>query len=146
MLVRVILISFDMLFTPSGSFFHSMYFDENLVSFSHYDFLSHFPEVTPICVPPCESPFLCIGMFTSHLLHPYCTVGHLWPPSIIPQGGPISVLHLSFHPCSQHDNLFPYIEHFPLAWLTIMEFLLSSFLTPKWMKRSSSMISSFHAR
>ena len=49
----------------------------------------------------------------------------------------------SYHPCSQH-NLFPYIEHFLLSWVTIMEFLLSSFLTPKRMKILLITLASFH--
>ena len=59
---------------------------------------------------------------------------------------PHQVFHCSsYHPCSQH-NLYRIIEHFLLAWLTITEFLLISFLTPKRMKIFSNTLTSFHTR
>ena len=56
---------------------------------------------------------------------------------------PSIFLSYSYHSCSQH-NPFPYIKHFVLACLTITEFLLSFFLTPKRMKRLPSTLTSFH--
>ena len=64
------------------------------------------------------------GMFKSHLLNPYCT-DDLWTTIHYPDMG-----HHLFH----HDRL------------TILEFILSSFLTPKIMKTLPSTTTSFFAR
>ena len=94
--------SFGTSFRPPRSVFCPLSFDETLVSCSYYDFLVYSLEVTLICVPSRESPLVCIGMFTSHSFHP-CKVNHFLPPSIVSQGGPISVLH--FMPISHVHNI-----------------------------------------
>ena len=44
-----------------------------------------------------ELPSACIGMFKNHLLHPWCTIGHLWPPSNVLPWVTTSAPDLSYH-------------------------------------------------
>ena len=88
-------------------------------------------RATLVCVPLshqlvclcCNLSHACIGMSKSHMLNPYCMYD-LCTTVHYPDMG--------HHLC--HHN-----------WLTILEFLLSSFLTPKRMKRWSSAAASFPA-
>ena len=87
------------------------------------------PRATSVCVPlPHRLTCLCrdlsracIGMFKSHLLRPYY-VDDLW-----------TTVH---HPDMEHRLCHR-------NRLTILEFLLSSFLTPKRMKRSRAKLLPF---
>ena len=98
---------------------------------SHICSLDLCPRATSVCVPlphglAClyrDLSHACIGMSKSHLLNPYCT-DDLWTTIHYPDMG-----HLLCH----------------RNWLTILEFLLSSFLTPKRMKRLPSVADSFPA-
>ena len=89
-------------------------------------------RATSVCVPSlhrfmflyCDLSHACIDMFKSHLIHPYYT-DDLW-----------TTVHC--------NNMGHHLFH--RNRLTIPKFLLSSFLTPKRMKRSSSIAASFPTR
>ena len=106
---------------------------------------SHFPELPRfLCYHVNQTVYVLASSWASHSIHTTnLALFYHHPPS---RKEARSVFHYySCYSSSQH-HLCWYIEKFLLAWLTITEFLLSSFMTPKRMKILSSTLASFHAR